>query len=105
MRTVADGLVAQRHDDYASVWDALDFALQNAKLWRIDKVVSKVDGQDFGLDAAEPWLRVVAVRAIERPCKVIRVDHAGPRYVISTVKKSIGCLARWQLLLPQNGIA
>ena len=53
MAAVAARLVAQRNHDRAAVRHALDLALENAELGRIDQVVGGIDGQKRRADFFE----------------------------------------------------
>ena len=73
MAAVAACFVAEWKHNRAPVRDALDLALQDAQLGRVDQVVGEVDGQQRRTDLAQPGTGVIILRAFHGIKEVIGV--------------------------------
>ena len=104
VRAVAGRLVAQRQHDRAAFRHALDLALEDLQLRRVDEVVRGVHGQERRLDLLEAGTGIVVARRFERVEDVVGV--AGLDVVRDVlVDLAIGVGERRRCLLPEDRVA
>src|SRR2546428_3193222 len=88
---VTGGLVAGGYQQYTAILHPLDLAVQDSKFRWITLVVRRVDGKQRGLDALQPWRRVVVARRFPLIKHIIGVGTEGGAKPL--VEEFVGLLA------------
>src|SRR6266496_5852821 len=87
MRAMPSGLLTRRNQDELPPLHFLDLLFCKAQLWRIDRIVRRINKHHWDLDLLDLGRRIVVARGVEGVPGIVRVQ-----VLRSTFPGSIECL-------------
>src|SRR6266498_2925006 len=92
MRAVPSGLLTRRKQNELSLLHSLDQLLCKAQLWRIDRIVRRINKHHWDFDLIELGEGIVVARGVEGIPGVVRVQVLRSTF-LGSIERRIGLIA------------